>query len=73
MIVRMLRRISGTRNRQPWPTPGETIDIPEAEAKQLARLGYAAPAEIEVELREEPAVETATVTTTRRQRRRKGA
>ncbi|MGV2950881.1 hypothetical protein ACNPM8_01695 [Glutamicibacter sp. AGC46] len=41
-IVRMRALISGSRNGKKWPKPGETIDVPEAEAAQLIAQGIAA-------------------------------
>jgi hypothetical protein len=41
MQVRMLQPISGTRNDQPWPAPGEVIDLPDDEASDLVRSGVA--------------------------------
>lgn len=39
MLVTMKARISGTRNGQDWPAPGEQIDLPEAEARAMEALG----------------------------------
>lgn len=39
--VRMRALISGSRNGKKWPKPGETIDVPEAEAAQLIAQGIA--------------------------------
>lgn len=39
--VRMVARISGSRDGKDWPAPGETIDLPEAEANQLLLNGMA--------------------------------
>ncbi|MFJ6617589.1 hypothetical protein ACIQOW_08440 [Kitasatospora sp. NPDC091335] len=36
MRVRMLVQMSGTRDGQDWPPPGTVLDLPEAEALQLA-------------------------------------
>lgn len=41
MRVRMLIQISGTRNGQPWPAKGGTVDLPDAEAKHLCESGIA--------------------------------
>lgn len=43
--VRMLGQISGTRDGQPWPAPGDTIDLPDDEARDLMATGIAARAE----------------------------
>lgn len=40
--VTMTRQISGTRNGQPWPSPGETVDVSASEAEGLVNLGLAA-------------------------------
>jgi len=42
--VKMLFQISGTRNGADWPAPGETVDLPEAEAAELVARGQAEPA-----------------------------
>ena len=39
MKVRMLVRISGTRNGAKWPDPGETLDVSAGEAEDLERIG----------------------------------
>jgi len=39
--VTMTRQISGTRNGQHWPKPGDSIDLPAAEAEGLVSLGMA--------------------------------
>lgn len=39
--VRMIARLSGTRDGADWPLPGETIDVPDAEADDLERIGVA--------------------------------
>lgn len=41
--VKMLVRISGTRDGKDWPAPGETISLPDDEADLLIRNGQAAP------------------------------
>jgi superfamily II DNA or RNA helicase len=43
--VKMLAKISGTRNGLDWPDPGETIELPDAEAEQLVtqKLAKSAP------------------------------
>ena len=39
--VRLLRQLSGSRDGVDWPAPGGVIDVPEAEADDLERLGIA--------------------------------
>ncbi|RSN64035.1 hypothetical protein DMH12_04495 [Streptomyces sp. WAC 04229] len=41
MRVRMKATISGTRDGKSWPERGESVDLPEAEAKQLVAAGLA--------------------------------
>lgn len=41
MKVQMIREISGGRMGVDWPRPGETIDVPAAEAADLIRQGFA--------------------------------
>lgn len=40
--VRMIGQVSGTRNGEDWPAPGDTIDLPEDEARSLIVSGMAA-------------------------------
>lgn len=40
--VRMVAHVSGTRNGEDWPKPGEFITVPAAEAEDLIRAGIAA-------------------------------
>lgn len=64
MKVRMLADISGTRNGEDWPKRGETVDLPDGEAKDLIESRMAAPAEdkdAEAEVKAE--VESTTLTT----------
>lgn len=35
--------ISGTRNGQPWPAPGEVIDLPDSEALEYLNARYIVP------------------------------
>jgi hypothetical protein len=56
MQVRLRAAISGTRNGQPWPPSGHTVDLPDAEAVALIRARMAEP------VGEQP-VETAAVVT----------
>ena len=44
MRVTMKLQISGTRNGEPWPARGETIDLPDDEAAALVAQGAAEPA-----------------------------
>lgn len=37
VTVTMKGQVSGLRNGAEWPAPGETIEVPAAEAKRLAR------------------------------------
>ena len=39
--VRMVGKVSGTRDGQDWPAAGETITVPTAEAKELLANGMA--------------------------------
>lgn len=39
MRVVMRARISGTRDGQDWPSPGEEIELPDTEAEQMLRSG----------------------------------
>lgn len=41
MRVEMLTQISGTRDGQEWPRPGDAIDVPDHEAADLILAGYA--------------------------------
>jgi hypothetical protein len=45
MKVRMLQPLSGTRNGEPWPAVGETVDLPRHEADKLVNNGTAEPVE----------------------------
>lgn len=68
MRVKMRQRISGTRNGQVWPAAGESLELPESEARDLVRLGYAESAdEPEAAIDPKP-VETATQKTTPRRK-----
>jgi hypothetical protein len=40
-LVRILRQPTGTRDNAPWPAPGDTLDVPAAEADDLERIGIA--------------------------------
>jgi hypothetical protein len=43
MKVRLIYRLDGTRNGQPWPAIGGEIDLPASEAVNLISHGYAVP------------------------------
>jgi hypothetical protein len=43
MKVRLIYRLDGTRNGQPWPAIGGEIDVPTSEAVNLISHGYAVP------------------------------
>lgn len=45
MRVQMKRQISGTRDGESWPPPGEQIDLPDDEATQLLAADLADPAD----------------------------
>jgi len=42
--VKMVARISGTRNGEDWPAPGEVADVPADEAAALIAAGLASAA-----------------------------
>lgn len=42
--VKMVARISGTRNGADWPAPGEVADVPADEAAALVAAGLASAA-----------------------------
>jgi hypothetical protein len=43
MKVRLIYRLDGTRNGEPWPAVGGEIDVPTSEAMNLISHGYAVP------------------------------
>lgn len=43
MKVRLIYKLEGTRNGEPWPAVGGTIDVPMSEAINLISHGYAVP------------------------------
>ncbi|MHC6176236.1 hypothetical protein [Glutamicibacter sp. X7] len=45
--IRMRALISGSRNGKKWPKPGQTLEVPEAEAAQLIAQGIATAVEAE--------------------------
>ena len=57
MKVKMIASITGTRDGQDWPAAGETVDLPDAEARDLVAGGLAAELDKQAAL----AVETAAV------------
>lgn len=38
-------QVSGTRNGEDWPAPGQVVDLPDAEAVSLLNQGMAVPVE----------------------------
>jgi len=46
--VIILQSISGSRDGADWPAPGESLEVPTAEAEQLVRLGFARVVEVKV-------------------------
>ncbi|MCO5986568.1 hypothetical protein NE235_10685 [Actinoallomurus spadix] len=61
MRVKMRHQISGTRDGQDWPAPGEEIDLPEDEAVSVLNSGMAEA----IEDADEPEKATAPKPTTR--------
>jgi hypothetical protein len=43
MKVRLIYKLDGTRNGEPWPAVGGVIDVPMSEAINLISHGYAVP------------------------------
>jgi hypothetical protein len=43
MKVRLIYKLDGTRNGEPWPAIGGEIDVPVSEAINLISHGYAVP------------------------------
>ncbi|WP_371624050.1 hypothetical protein OG245_15165 [Streptomyces sp. NBC_01116] len=62
MRVRMKVTVSGTRNGEPWPEKGGTVNLPDDEAKQLIAAGLAGEPDDEPEVEEAtaPPAETST-------------
>lgn len=56
MRIRMKADVSGSRNGQPWPGRGQTLEVSDAEGADLCAAGIAAP----VAADEDDDVETAT-------------
>lgn len=52
--VRLLIHISGTRNGEDWPPAGGRIDLPDQEAEDMVRNGYAVYAERPAAVVDEP-------------------
>lgn len=73
MKVRMLRTISGFRDGVEWPPLGGVLDVPEAEADDLERIGVvervSAKSTITAEVAAAPEPETAAAPKPRRSRR----
>lgn len=61
--IRMLKQLSGSRDGVDWPGRGGVLDVPEAEAADLERMGIAervsAKSTIQPEAAVAPAPETA--------------
>jgi hypothetical protein len=55
MQVRMRISVSGTRDGKAWPSKGETIDLPDDEARNLVAIGVAA--ELDEDEQPEPLTE----------------
>lgn len=61
MKVRMIARISGLRDGEPWPEPGELADVPADEAASLIECKLAElPEPVAPEAAVAPKAETAT-------------
>lgn len=59
MRVRMLEQISGRRNGERWPAPGDTIDLGDNEGADLCAQGVAEPVEDKAEKATAPAAKKA--------------
>ena len=66
-VVVMRVAVSGTRNGVPWPSPGDTVVLPEAEAAALVAAGLA-DAALDVEAAVPAEGETATMPKAKRRR-----
>ncbi|MDP8928668.1 MAG: hypothetical protein M3O70_08870 [Actinomycetota bacterium] len=53
MKIRMKVEVTGTRNGQKWPPVGGVIDLPDDEAAEYCRQGYADPVAVKPEDRAE--------------------
>ncbi|WP_411732182.1 hypothetical protein [Paeniglutamicibacter sp.] len=58
--IRMRANLSGSRDGKKWPPRGGTLEVPEAEAKQLFAQGIAEPADAVEMATVDAAAETAT-------------
>jgi hypothetical protein len=59
--IRLRIKISGTRDGEDWPNPGQNLEVSEAEAADLIAAGYATEAaEVETAVADTAGVETAT-------------
>ncbi|MEV7755630.1 hypothetical protein [Streptomyces griseofuscus] len=56
MKIRMKTDVSGSRNGEPWPGRGSTLEVPDAEGADLCKAGIAEP----VAKKDAEAVEKAT-------------
>lgn len=73
MRVKLIFRIEGTRDGEPWPSIGGIIDVPNDEAMNLISHGYAIPAptpQVQERATAEPIIERATLTPTQPKRRK---
>jgi hypothetical protein len=43
MNIKMKAQLTGTRDGVSWPSPGETVDLPDHEAAKLCAAGLAEP------------------------------
>lgn len=43
MKIKMVAEVSGTRNGEPWPARGKTLDVPDYEGADLCAAGLALP------------------------------
>lgn len=71
-VVRIKSRVSGNRNGKLWPAVGESLEVPEDEARQLAAMGVVEVVDaepVEAAVVDEQPVETATKSTTPKRRR----
>lgn len=48
MQVRMMIAVSGTRDGEPWPPVGGTVDLPDEEARHMCAAGLARAVEMAV-------------------------
>lgn len=64
MKVRMRAAISGTRDGEHWPAPGEVVDLPQHEAEHMVAAALAEP--VAATAKPEPEKATAPKATTRK-------